>query len=102
MTTRYRITPDRLQLRKGLFRRTTIDVRRDRIRTVDVTAHVLHRMLGPVEGRHRHRHVRSARAPAGSNWTGSTSTTPQALRAELLHRVAAGPTGADRRAGRDP
>src|SRR5262249_30051629 len=45
VTTRYRITPERLQLRKGLLRRTTIDVRRERIRTVDVTSHALHRML---------------------------------------------------------
>ncbi len=45
-TTRLRITSDQVQLRHGLVRRKTIDTSRDRIRTVDVTAHVLHRVLG--------------------------------------------------------
>ncbi|MDT4928588.1 MAG: putative rane protein [Pseudonocardiales bacterium] len=45
-TTRLRITPEQVQLRKGLLRRTTIATKRDRIRTVDVTSHLLHRVLG--------------------------------------------------------
>src|SRR5581483_5810990 len=45
-TTRLRITPDHVQLQTGLLRRKTITTARDRIRTVDVTAHVLHRLLG--------------------------------------------------------
>lgn len=45
-TTRLRITGDQVQLRHGLLRRRTIATRRDRIRTVDVTSHLLHRVLG--------------------------------------------------------
>jgi putative membrane protein len=45
-TTTYRITPQQIQVRKGLLRRTTRTVPRDRVRTVDVTAHPLHRLLG--------------------------------------------------------
>jgi putative membrane protein len=45
-TTRYRVTPDRVEVRQGLFRRRLLAVSRDRLRTVDVSAHVLHRALG--------------------------------------------------------
>jgi putative membrane protein len=45
-TTRYRITPDRVEVRQGLLRRRLLAVSRDRLRTVDVSAHVLHRLLG--------------------------------------------------------
>jgi putative membrane protein len=45
-TTTYRITADQVQVRRGLLRRRTLTVLRDRLRTVDVTAHVLHRILG--------------------------------------------------------
>ncbi|HTY73841.1 MAG TPA: PH domain-containing protein [Actinomycetes bacterium] len=45
-TTTYRITADAVQVRSGLLRRTSRTVPRDRVRTVDVTAHPLHRALG--------------------------------------------------------
>jgi putative membrane protein len=45
-TTRLRITAHSVQLRHGLLRRKTITTSRDRIRTVDVTANPLHRLLG--------------------------------------------------------
>jgi putative membrane protein len=45
-TTRYLITDERVYLRRGLLNQKTLSVARDRIRTVDVTAHVLHRVLG--------------------------------------------------------
>lgn len=45
-TTTYRITPTQVQLRRGLLRRRTLAVPLDRVRTVDVTAHALHRVLG--------------------------------------------------------
>jgi putative membrane protein len=45
-TTRLRITEESVQLRHGLLRRRTITTARDRIRTVDVTSHLLHRLLG--------------------------------------------------------
>jgi putative membrane protein len=45
-TTRYRITPEQIQMKHGLLRRRTIAAPIERVRTVDVTAHLLHRMLG--------------------------------------------------------
>ena len=43
-TTSFRITPTHVQVRRGLFRRRVLTVPRDRIRTVDVTSNVLHRI----------------------------------------------------------
>ena len=45
-TTRYRITPTQVELRTGLLNRKTVVAPADRVRTVDVTAPVLHRLLG--------------------------------------------------------
>ncbi|MDN5931734.1 MAG: PH domain-containing protein [Pseudonocardia sp.] len=45
-TTRYRITPDRVELHTGWLRRQRRSVPRDRIRTVDLTARLLHRAFG--------------------------------------------------------
>src|SRR5215813_12248002 len=45
-TTRYLITDERVYLRRGLLNQKTLSVARDRIRTVDITAHLLHRVLG--------------------------------------------------------
>lgn len=45
-TTAYRITGDQVQLREGLLNRRLHTVRLDRVRSVDTTASLLHRMLG--------------------------------------------------------
>jgi putative membrane protein len=45
-TTTYRVTDDLVQVRRGVFSRRLLTVPRDRVRTVDITAHVLHRVLG--------------------------------------------------------
>ncbi|HUC59381.1 MAG TPA: PH domain-containing protein [Streptosporangiaceae bacterium] len=45
-TTRYRITDERVYVRRGLLNKKVLSVARDRIRTVDVTANLLHRVLG--------------------------------------------------------
>ncbi len=45
-TTRYLVTDERVYLRRGLLNQKILSVARDRIRTVDVTAHLLHRLLG--------------------------------------------------------
>jgi putative membrane protein len=45
-TTTYRVTPTQIQVRRGLLGRSTLSVPRDRVRTVDVTSHLMHRMLG--------------------------------------------------------
>lgn len=45
-TLRYEITDDRIEIRKGLLRRERRTIPLERIRGVDVTSTVLHRMLG--------------------------------------------------------
>jgi putative membrane protein len=45
-TTTYRVSPEQVQVRRGLLRRETLTVPRDRVRTVDITASPLHRLLG--------------------------------------------------------
>jgi putative membrane protein len=45
ITTRYRVTPERLELHTGLLFRQHRSVPRDRVRTVDVTAKPLHRLF---------------------------------------------------------
>ncbi|MEV6848740.1 PH domain-containing protein [Actinoplanes sp. NPDC051411] len=91
-TTSYRITPGHVQVRRGLFRRRTLTVPRDRIRTVDVTSNVLHRMFG------------LARVTVGTGQTdkkndgvkldGLSAAQAENLHRELLHRpvVAATPS----------
>lgn len=46
LTTEYRVTPDQVQIRAGLLQRRISSVARDRVRAVDLTAHVMHRLLG--------------------------------------------------------
>jgi putative membrane protein len=45
-TTRYRITAERVYLRRGLLNQKVLSVPRDRIRSVDLSAHVIYRVLG--------------------------------------------------------
>lgn len=45
-TTRLRVTPEQVQLRQGLLQRSTVTTPTDRVRTVDLTSHLLHRALG--------------------------------------------------------
>ncbi|MEO6702713.1 MAG: PH domain-containing protein [Jatrophihabitantaceae bacterium] len=84
-TTRYRISPDQLQLRTGLLPRRTMSTPADRVRTVDVTAHALHRALGltrVVIGTGI-----SDRKREGLVLDGLTAEAAGRLRAELLHRL---------------
>ncbi|MEV4510112.1 PH domain-containing protein [Dactylosporangium sp. NPDC049525] len=90
-TTSFRITPASVQVRRGLLRRRTLTVPRDRIRTVDVTSHVLHRIFG------------LARVTVGTGKTdkknngvkldGLSAAAAENLHRELLHRPAAQPAG---------
>ena len=83
MTTRYRITPEQVQLRTGLLRRKTIAAAADRVRSVDVTASALHRVLGLAKveiGTGSHHRGR------GLELDSLTEAQAAALRAELLHR----------------
>jgi putative membrane protein len=45
-TTTYRVTPEQVQIRRGVVNRSTSVAPRDRVRSVDVTAPFLHRLLG--------------------------------------------------------
>lgn len=84
-TTRFRITREQVQMRRGLVRRRTMAAPIDRVRTVDVTSHLLHRALG------------LARVVIGTGTSdrkgrdrivldGLTAGAAAALRGELLHR----------------
>ncbi len=82
-TTRYRITDERVYLRHGLFNQQVLSVPRDRVRSVDTSAHVVYRMLGlrKVEigtGRNDRREGKSVRLDA------VTLRDAEALRATLL------------------
>jgi putative membrane protein len=88
-TTSFRITPVYVQVRRGLFRRRTLTVPRDRIRTVDVTSNILHRIFG------------LARVTVGTGQTdkkndgvkldGLSAAAAENLHRELLHRPAVQP-----------
>jgi putative membrane protein len=85
LTTRYRITPEQVQLRTGLLQRKTISTPADRVRTVHVTASALHRVLGLAKveigtGSHEAGHGLSLDSLSVAEAAG--------LRAELLHRSA--------------
>ncbi|GAA4213313.1 PH domain-containing protein [Actinocatenispora rupis] len=91
-TTRYRISPEQVQVRRGLLRRRVVSVPRDRIRTVDVTAPPMHRLLGLARvsvgtgrsdrGRSDELRLDALAAPVAAE-----------LRDELLHRRPAARTG---------
>lgn len=87
-TTTYRITPEHVQVRRGLLTRKVVTVPRDRVRTVDVTSHVLHRVLGLARvevgtGTSDRRHEGRLKLDA------LTTAEAARLRVELLHRAPA-------------
>lgn len=93
-TTRLRITTEQVQLRQGLLRRKTISTSRDRIRTVDVTAHVLHRVLGlarVVVGTG----INDRKGEGRIVLDGLPRETATTLRDELLHRRETGRAAGD-------
>lgn len=45
-TTTYQITPDEVRVKRGLLRRQVLSVPRDRVRSVDLTSHIMQRLLG--------------------------------------------------------
>jgi putative membrane protein len=46
LTTRFRITAEQVELRRGLFARSVLRAPLDRVRTVEVTSSPIHRLLG--------------------------------------------------------
>lgn len=80
-TTRYRFTADRVELQHGIFTRQLLTTPIDRVRSVDVTASPLHRVLALAKVR--------IGTGAGENdlmLDGLTGAQAANLRAELLHR----------------
>jgi putative membrane protein len=82
-TTRYRVTEERVYLRRGLLNQKILSVARDRVRSVDLSAHLLYRLLGLSRvsigtGRNDRRDGESFRLDA------LTRTDAEALRARLL------------------
>ena len=86
-TTRFRITPEQVQLRTGLLQRKTVAAPADRVRSVDVTASPLHRLLGLAKVDIGTGSAESARGGGGGLTLDSLPAAEAAtLRAELLHR----------------
>ncbi|MBP2705133.1 PH domain-containing protein [Microbispora sp. RL4-1S] len=90
-TTTYRVTPEHVQVRKGLLHRKVVTVPRDRVRTVDVTSNILHRVFGLARvevgtGRSDRKRGGELRLDA------LTAAEAAGLRVELLHRRDAGAT----------
>ncbi|WP_236796670.1 PH domain-containing protein [Amycolatopsis sp. GM8] len=84
-TTTYQITPTHIRVRRGLLRRRELSVPRDRIRSVDLSAHPLQRILGLsriVIGTGR-----SDRHDEGVTLDALAVAQAARLREELLHRT---------------
>ena len=84
LTTRFRIAQGRVELRHGLLNRHVLSTPLDRVRTVDVTASLIHRVLG----------LATVRIGTGTSSTesderldldGLPADRARGLRAELLH-----------------
>ena len=80
-TTRFRFTETQVQLRSGLVQRATLSAPADRVRSVDVTAPVLHRLLGLAEVK-----IGTGAGEKEIKLDGLTSAEAADLRADLLHR----------------
>lgn len=82
-STRYRFTADQVQLRHGVLNTTTVAAPIDRVRSVDVTASVMHRALGLAEVQ-----IGTGAGEKALKLDGLTSSEAAALRGDLLHRAA--------------
>ncbi|MFJ8076065.1 PH domain-containing protein [Streptomyces sp. NPDC096176] len=96
--TRYRIGPERAELRTGLLLVKRRSLSRERIRSVDLTANVLLRVLGLVQVR-----IGTGEHAGGGESTleldAVTRTEGERLRLELLTRAATGSTESPHRDG---
>ncbi|MFC6703802.1 PH domain-containing protein [Flexivirga alba] len=82
-STRYRFTADQVQLRHGVLNKTTVSAPIGRVRSVDVTASVMHRALGLAEVQ-----IGTGAGEKALKLDGLASSEAAALRGDLLHRVA--------------
>ncbi len=83
-TTRYRISPTQVQVRRGLLGRSVRTVPRDRIRSVDLTSHLMHRLLGLTKMAIGTGQVDSQKE-SGLVLDGLSTRDAASLREELLH-----------------
>ena len=92
-TTRFRIAQGRVELRRGLLNRHVLSTPLDRVRTVDVTSSLIHRLLGLATVR-----IGTGTASTDSDerldLDGLPADRARGLRAELLH-VAPAPDPAE-------
>src|SRR5690349_6622994 len=76
-TTTYRIEPDEVQLRTGVVQRTVVSLPRNRIRSVQTDARLLHQLLG----------LTVLRVSTGQQSRGDTEFALDAVRAEEVPRL---------------
>jgi len=97
-TTRYRISGDRIELERGLVSRHAVATPLDRVRTVDITASPVHRLL-------RLATVRIGTGSAGGDGLdldGLPADRARELRARLLHSIAPAPSDPGAAAAAEP
>ncbi|TIC84263.1 PH domain-containing protein [Nocardioides sp. GY 10127] len=92
LTTEYRLGPERVELRRGLLARRVLTAPLDRVRTVDLSSTLVHRLLG----------LASVRIGTGTSADGSgleldglRTARAEALRRSLLERAALARAEAD-------
>lgn len=98
LTTRYRVREGRVELRHGLLQRSLRAAQLDRVRTIDVTAGPLHRLLGVATVRIG----TGAGADQDLELDGLRAAEAQQLRQALLDRVESAAAGRARAEGGDP
>ncbi|MGN6252432.1 MAG: PH domain-containing protein [Marmoricola sp.] len=89
-TTRFRVVGDQLELRHGLVQRRLLTTRLDRVRTVELSASPIHRLLGLVTVELR----TGAQDGDALKLDALGRAEAHRMRQELLHREAARPDGA--------
>jgi putative membrane protein len=100
LTTRYRITAERVELHTGWLRRERRSVPRDRIRTVDLTASPLHRAFGLNVVRVSAGAAAATGRDSGLNLDAVSKVEGERLRRELLDRSSAAAAVPDQPAAR--
>lgn len=93
LTTRYRITEEQVEVRTGLVFRQRLATRRERIRTVESTAKLGHRLFGVTSvrigtGQHDQKNRKTVKLDAVTN------AEADRLRRELLRRTTGAPAAA--------
>ncbi|GAB3390879.1 PH domain-containing protein [Humibacter soli] len=87
VTTSYRITPTHVQVRRGLLNRRMLSVPRERVRSVDVDATLLHRMVGLAVVKVG---TSASHGQDGLDFDGIAAGDVPALRSELLRALELG------------